>query len=40
METVSAIVLSSADSADTIDECIEIYLKNNKLIALMRRYSY
>ena len=40
METVSTIVLSSADSADTIDECIEIYLKNNKLIALMRRYSY
>lgn len=40
MKVVSTIVLSSGNSADTVDECIEIYLKNNRLIALLHRYSY
>ena len=40
MQVVSTIVLSDGASASTVDECIEIYLKNNKLIALLNRYSY
>lgn len=40
MQVVSTIVLSSGDSADTVDECVEIYLKDNKLIAIMKRCSY
>ncbi len=40
MKVVSTVVLSNGDSASTVDECIEIYLKNNRLIALMSRYSY
>ncbi len=40
MQVVSTLVLSDGTSAETVDECIEIYLKNNTLIALMSRYSY
>lgn len=37
MKTVSTIILS--DSSAHKDECFEIYLKGNSLIALMKRYS-
>ncbi len=40
MSVVSTVVLADGNSASTVDECIEIYLKNNRLIALMNRYSY
>lgn len=40
MQVVSTVVLSNGGNANTVDECLEIYLKNNKLIALMSRYSY
>ena len=40
MQVVSTIVLSDGADASTVDECLEIYLKNNKLIALLNRYSY
>lgn len=39
MQVVSTIVLSNS-SADAVNECFEIYLKNNRLIALVNRYSY
>lgn len=40
MAVVSTIVLSENNSSNVIDECIEIYLKDNKLIAVMKRDSY
>ena len=40
MQVVSTIALSDGKHSETVDECIEIYLKNNTLIALMSRYSY
>ena len=40
MAVVSTIVLSDNNSSNSIDECIEIYLKDNKLIAVMGRDSY
>ncbi len=40
MQVVSTLVLSNGADSSTVDECIEIYLKNNKLIALLNRYSY
>ncbi len=40
MQVVSTLVLSDGVNASIVDECIEIYLKNNKLIALINRYSY
>lgn len=40
MQVVSTVILSNGANASKIDECIEIYLKNNRLIALLNRYSY
>ncbi len=40
MAVVSTVVLSDNSSSNSIDECIEIYLKDNKLIAVMGRDSY
>lgn len=40
MQVVSTVVLSDGKNTDTVDECIEIYLKNNTLIAIMSRYGY
>lgn len=40
MSVVSTIVLSDNSSAKNIDECAEIYLKDNKLVAIMRRNAY
>ncbi len=40
MNVASTVVLANGENASTVDECIEIYLKNNRLIALMSRYSY
>lgn len=40
MQVVSTVVLSDGANASAVDECLEIYLKNNKLIALLNRYSY
>ena len=40
MQVVSTLILSNGSNANAIDECIEIYLKNNNLIALLNRYSY
>lgn len=40
MQVVSTIVLADGTKANVIDECIEIYLKNNRLIALVNSYSY
>lgn len=39
-ETVSTIVLSEGISKRNFDECIEIYLKNNCLTAIMKRHRY
>lgn len=39
MSVVSTINLTNT-SANEVDECLEIYLKNGRLIALMSRYSY
>lgn len=40
MQVVSTVILSDGQSASTVDECFEIYLKNNTLIALINRYSF
>lgn len=40
MQVVSTVVLSNGADSSAVDECIEIYLKNNRLIALLNRYSY
>lgn len=40
MAVVSTIMLSDNSSSKNIDECIEIYLKDNKLIAIMSRDAY
>lgn len=40
MKVVSTIVLSNGESSSEINECLEIYLKNDTLIALMSSYSY
>ena len=40
MSVVSTVILSDASDAGNIDECIEIYLKGNKLIAIMSRDAY
>lgn len=37
---VSTIILSENASKKNFDECIEIYLKNDCLIAIMKRHSY
>ncbi|MBQ2903097.1 MAG: beta-propeller domain-containing protein [Clostridia bacterium] len=40
LEDVSEIILSSSESKGNFDECIEIYLKNNCLTAIMKRHEY
>lgn len=40
LEAVSTIVLSEGVSKKNFDECIEIYLKNNCLTAIMKRHEY
>ncbi len=40
MAVASTIILSDVSDARNIDECIEIYLKGNKLIAIMSRNAY
>lgn len=40
MAVASTIVLSDASDAINIDECIEIYLKGSRLIAVMSRNAY
>lgn len=40
MGVAATIVLSDGNNAAEVDECFEIYLEGNKLIALMNRYSY
>lgn len=40
MQVVSTIVLADGAKAGVVDECIEIYVKNNRLIALMKSYTY
>ncbi len=40
MAVVSTVVLSDNSSSNSIDECIEIYLKDNNLIAVVSRDSY
>lgn len=40
MGVAATIVLSDGSNAAEVDECFEIYLEGNKLIALMNRYSY
>lgn len=40
MAVASTIVLSENSSSNVIDECIELYLKDNRLIAVMSRDSY
>lgn len=40
MQVVSTVVLADGAKAGVVDECIEIYLKNNRLIALMNSYTY
>lgn len=40
MAVASTITLSDASDAKNIDECIEIYLKGDKLIAIMSRNAY
>lgn len=40
MENVSTIILSDSKSKKNFDECIEIYLKNDCLTAIMRRHAY
>ena len=39
MAVVSTIVLANGESAGNLNECIEIHLKNNRLIALMNSYT-
>ncbi len=40
MSVVSTIVLSDSNRENTVDECREIYLKDNRLIAIMKSCSY
>lgn len=40
LEAVSDIILSQGTSKENFDECIEIYLKNNCLTAIMKRHEY
>lgn len=40
MAVASTIVLSDASDAGSIDECIELYLKGNRLVAIMSRNAY
>ncbi len=40
MQVASTIVLADGANAGVVDECIEIYVKNNRLIALMKSYTY
>lgn len=40
LESVSDIVLSEGTSHESFDECIEIYLKNNCLTAIMKRHEH
>ncbi len=40
MGVAATIVLSDGSNTAEVDECFEIYLEGNKLIALMNRYSY
>ncbi len=40
MSIAATINLSDTGSASEVDDCFEIYLEGNKLIALMNRYSY
>lgn len=40
MKVVSTVVLSEGSSSSKINECLEIYLKNDTLIAIMSSYSY
>ncbi len=40
MGIAATITLSDTGSNPDVDECFEIYLEGNKLIALMNRYSY
>lgn len=40
IEAVSDIILSASASIENFDECIEIYLKNNCLTAIMKRHEY
>lgn len=39
MKTVSAVVLSDFTKTDEVNECLDIYLKDNYLIALIKRYT-
>lgn len=40
MQVVSTVVLADGSDAGVVNECIEIYVKNNRLIALMNSYTY
>ncbi len=40
MNVAPTLVLSNGADANKVDECIEIYLKNDTLIAILRRYSF
>lgn len=40
LESVSDIILSEGTSHERFDECIEIYLKNNCLTAIMKRHEH
>ena len=40
MQVVSTLVLADGAKAGVVDECIEIYVKNSRLIALMKSYTY
>ncbi len=40
MQVVSTVVLADGAKAGVVDECIEIYVKNNRLVALMKSYTY
>lgn len=40
MQVVSTLVLADGAKAGVVDECIEIYVKNNRLIAIMKSYTY
>ena len=40
MTVASTVILSDTGDAKNIDECIEIYLKDNRLVAIMSRNAY
>lgn len=40
MQVASTIVLADGANAGVVDECIEIHLKDNRLIAIMNSYTY